>query len=759
MEIFSLARKERLRSLMTPAGCLIFLLLLAGIFFAFPVSHRYDVEVTWEEKDPGRTRIYYAHDHYRDEDSIGTDLSFPKGDFRFVSKKRVRHIRLDLDEAIGNGECFFLSSIQVNNVRFGARELHSMISQRNQCTVELKDDRLIIRADGKNMADDLFVSFDPPSRYTSVDFWGSRLLCRWALFLLAAAGGCFLIYLQGPGKKYSKSLSRAREVAESFFGAEKRAWIPLLFSCLLFAFYLIKTFSPASNGGAMSPMPDALEYSMGCASLLESGRYGIQLDGIFHPSRYLPWFSAMICLPAVMLFHGDIFAAVYSIWACAAGSVMLVFLLGRKYGTWMTGLCAGSLLFLSPMFRPMMQLVMTEIPYIFFLLLLLAVWLKIVRDEDGRISWKTASLYAILAALAGAVRSSAFPMLILPWGYYMLKVSSWRKKVLLTALLAAPSCLILLGNFLYDHATFGSGFRNGYQYWCPVPYDYPSLVFSLSYVKNNLRDLVSYEFFPVIVCEIVVIGLAVLLYRKRGDALFDERKRIFTAEILFALTQGLILLFLYMPYFFTSGARFFMPFEALLVLPAITAMEILFQRWKILLRCGMVLLLGCGIWETAAHTKDRYIASKIAEELKQADRALPEDAVVISDDHCALFEYYFVKRTARRYIPFSRSQEYVSKVIAPVPAGPLDPPPRGPLDHMAEALLRSPTCSVPYRWAVREEPDKFRRILKERRVFILPGDFSQIEKDLRALFPDAAFLPMKEGGCPVVRMVLPDRMK
>ena len=549
-----------------------------------------------------------------------------------------------------------------------------------------------------------------------------------------------------------------KRIAGSFFENDKRAWVPFLFSFLLFAFYLIKTFSSASNSGAFTFMPDSLEYSMGCASLLESGRYGIQLDGVFHPSRYLPWFSALICLPAVRLFHGDIFAAIYSIWLCAAGSIIAVFCLGRKNGSWMTGLCAASLLFLSPMFRLMMQMVMTEIPYILFLLLMLAVWLKIV-ESDQEVCWKTAALYAALTALAGAIRSTAYPMLLLPLGYYFLKTSSWRNRIRLTLLLAAPSCLILLGSFLYNYRTFGNGFRNGYQYWCPIPYDYPSLLFSISYVKDNLRNIVTNEFFPVIACEIVVIVLAFLLYRKRENEFFDEKKRIFTAEVLFALTQGVILLLLYVPYFFTDSSRFFMPIEALLALPAVTALEILLQKWKILLRCAMILLLGFGIWNTATYKIYRFKASVVVTDLKKADQMLPGDAALISDHDCALFEYYFVKGTARKYIPFSRNQEYADKVIAKFFAGPLDPPPRGPFDHRAEALLRSPGCSRPYEWTIVEEPEKIRQILKERPVFLLPGDYLQLQGILRTIFPDAAFFLAKKDDCQVVQMVIPEQAK
>lgn len=550
---------------------------------------------------------------------------------------------------------------------------------------------------------------------------------------------------------------RLKEITGSFFGGEKMRRIPLLFSCLLFAFYLVKTFSPASNGGALIFAPDALEYSMGCASLLESGRYGIWLDGIFYPSRYLPWFSALVCMPAVRLFQGDILASIYSIWFCAAGAVLLVFLLGRKNGSWMTGLCAASLLFMSPMFRPMIQMVMTEIPYIFFLLLLLAVWLKIAEKDD--VCWKRTALYAVLTALAGAIRSSAFPMLLLPLGHSFLKTTSWRKRILLTLLLAAPSCLVLLGGFLYNYRTFGSGSRNGYQFWCPIPYDYPSLLFSFTYVKNNLRNLAAEGFFPVVVCEIIVIALAFFLRRKKEDAFFEGHKRIFTAEVLFVMIQGLVLLCLYLPYFFPDNSRFFMPIEALLVLPAVTALEMLLQKRKILLRCAMVLLLGYGIWLTATYRTFRLRPSAVIEALKQADRFLPEDAVLISDDNCALFEYYFVKKTDRRYVPFSRSQEYLNKVIAPIAPGPLDPPPRDPFEHRAEALLRSPGCSAPYRWTVEEAPDELRRLLKEKRVFLLPRDYPLIQSSLRTMFPDAAFYLASNGEFQVVEMVIPDKKK
>ena len=503
----------------------------------------------------------------------------------------------------------------------------------------------------------------------------------------------------------------------------------------------------------MAIVPDGLEYSMGCASLMESGRYGIWLNGVFHPSRYLPWFSSMICLPAVRLFHGDIFAAIYSIWFCAAGAVLTAFLLGRKNGTWMTGLCAASLFFLSPLLHVMLQLVATEIPYIFFLFLMLAIWLKIT--EKNGISWFLVTAYAVLTACAGAIRSSAFPMLILPWGFYILRVP-WRKKIMLTALLLTPACLVLSGGFLYNLSAFGSGFRNGYQYWCPVPYDYPSLVFSLSYIRNNVEDLYSYEFFPVLVCEVLLIGLALLFHRKKEEPFYLARKRIFTGEVLFASVQGAVLILLYMPYFFRSGFRFFMPLEALLALPAVTAVEVLLQKKRLLLHGGMVLLLCLGIWKTATHRTYRFKAANEAENFKLADQFLPEDAVLISNSSCALAEYYFVKRTARRYVPLSRDQEYVNKVVAPVSAGPLDPPPAGPVDHLTEALLRSPSCQLPYCWTVAENPEEFRHLLKTKHVFLSVEDYSLYNEPLRKIFPDAVFLLLTRPEYQCVEMMIPD---
>ena len=77
-------------------------------------------------------------------------------------------------------------------------------------------------------------------------------------------------------------------------------------------------YVPARFGTCWLVIPDALENAFCADNFLREGKYGFYLNGVLHPSRYLPWFPLLFLAPFQAL-TGDVYGAVYGSWFAAAG--------------------------------------------------------------------------------------------------------------------------------------------------------------------------------------------------------------------------------------------------------------------------------------------------------------------------------------------------------------------------------------------------------------------------------------------------------
>ena len=53
-------------------------------------------------------------------------------------------------------------------------------------------------------------------------------------------------------------------------------------------------YVPAKFGTCWLVIPDALENAFCADNFLREGKYGLYLNGVLHPSRYLPWFPLLL---------------------------------------------------------------------------------------------------------------------------------------------------------------------------------------------------------------------------------------------------------------------------------------------------------------------------------------------------------------------------------------------------------------------------------------------------------------------------------
>ncbi len=502
------------------------------------------------------------------------------------------------------------------------------------------------------------------------------------------------------------------------FDWRRHPWIPIAAALALILADAALLFSPPSLGAATAVRPDAMENVFAGAG--DGGLFGFVLNGEWRPSRYSPWLHWLILAP-FQAASGDPFAAVFGPWLATIALLALIFFTARMLAGNGVGALSASLALLVPGVPFYAVCAMTEAPYCAFLFLLLLLWLKMKREDAGLPGLLACLLYGVAAALCGAMRGTGYVMLLLPLAELLRNGSAWRERVLRLSALLLPVAIVLVATACFNAATFGSPFRTGYHYWCPVPYEAEGLTFRWDWLAANARKLahLPWTWITAVEAALCVFGLA-----------FGRRTRLWKAHATFSFLQSGALLALYLPYFFYDP-RFFLPIPLLLFGPALALIaELPFFRENLQWKAGatwilVVLAQGFAVhaiaWNHHALTYLSDGQSRIF--LTAANDVLPQDSVVVSPFDPLLTESLLARGERgerRRIIPLSRDLEYAGKLVAPRPVGRIDPPPKGPTDHCAEALLRNPNCERPYpKVAFEEERWLLPETVKDGRPFYL----------------------------------------
>jgi hypothetical protein len=223
-----------------------------------------------------------------------------------------------------------------------------------------------------------------------------------------------------------------------------------------------------------------------------------------------------------------------------------------------------------------------------------------------------------------------------------------------------PMAIAGAASLVYNAATFGSPFRNGYHFWLSVPYDHSSMVFSLSNLGLNTESLLQTAF-PVL---LAACGLALLIARLRRVPALPHGSGQLRDMLLFTVcTCGPILCF-HLIYFYPAD-RFFLP---LLACSAVLAgglfVRVLGQSFesllKLLVPVALVLVIGARL-AIPEPTPTRRVAA-------DAIRAhTPDDAIVVSAIDPLYLGHFAAHGSSRRIVPLSRSVEYAANVLAPKP--------------------------------------------------------------------------------------------
>ena len=107
-------------------------------------------------------------------------------------------------------------------------------------------------------------------------------------------------------------------------------------------------------------------------------------------------------------------------------------------------------------------------------------------------------------------------------------------------------------------------------------------------------------------------------------------------------------------------------------------------------------------------------------------------------------EWFLDRGAPRRVVPLSRSVEYAGQVVTPRRIPVLEPPPRGPTDHRAPALLRAGARDV-YPIVASESRETLEAWLHEGKHIFLDGSVRPADFDLAAFLGDSFELSVVDG--------------
>jgi hypothetical protein len=268
--------------------------------------------------------------------------------------------------------------------------------------------------------------------------------------------------------------------------------------------------------------------------------------------------------------------------------------------------------------------------------------------------------------------------LVLPFAW-----RAWRareRRAAHAAALLGPICAVLAANAIYDQIAFGDWHRTGYQYWLAIPYDYPELCVSLSYLRHNLADLASESAVRALVFG--AVGAAALAFRRPNG---------WGALLAFSAATALPITALHLVYFYGDERFYVYPLSLCAVIGAAGVASLLPASWRRQPWLALALLAAAFVaLPPLGDRMDWFLPDGQPPRRATADlvhRTTPDDAVVISDVEPVYLAAVAPASSRRTYLAASRDVEFASKVLVRERIDRELAAPRGPFDHAAPGLL------------------------------------------------------------------------
>jgi hypothetical protein len=467
-----------------------------------------------------------------------------------------------------------------------------------------------------------------------------------------------------------------RFAQDDVFGATidrmKQRWFTRILPLLIALLAIVHLFRSPYSASNCEVIPETGEYAIGAQRLATLGRYDLEIDRVSYPPRYPPYLSVMMT-PLYWLSPGEIGMGIILVLAFAVGAALCAYHIGRALSNEFGGVCAALLLINHQVFSWDARQIVPDVPALALSLACCAICLHLWRKPNA--SWRWFLIGGLCAGLAGAMRTlnyaTLLPLLcvaIFPLeGEAPAEPSSVEPRERLGRSLALqlailPSLLFGITTAIYNHVRFGSIFKDGYQFWAPIPHQFFHLLFSPNYLSTNVRALSTWWWLFVG----GVIGLVLIWRIRRAISL-----PLFAFVLLAALPISLIHLF-----YFWGDPRFHLLLIAMTCIAIGAGAGLLFgpslKGYEWALPIVVIASAFIPINPPTPEPERRIIADQLAAHT-------PDDAIIITAIDPVYLEPFLLRGTHRKIIPISREVEYAAQLIAPQPLGPVEPPPTDPV--------------------------------------------------------------------------------
>jgi 4-amino-4-deoxy-L-arabinose transferase-like glycosyltransferase len=379
--------------------------------------------------------------------------------------------------------------------------------------------------------------------------------------------------------------------------------------------------------------------------------------------------------------------AIYVVLAFSLISILLTYLFARPAFGVPVALCAALLLSVAPSYVGYSQVLISDmVSNAFVIAGLWCAWTAAVRRGRSQWLWFAAGALCGFSAAVHIMRVVAvIPLCV------ACVIGARRNVRALVASLAYAAVGFAVGFspvLVYNEIAFGSIVKTGYYYWerWGGGKDYFSLHYALRNTAVSERgdqsgNIMYYlwhffglswptlfaPYFPTVLL-LAAFGTAACL--REGSS--EEGEIVFAWMGLSLIVGTLALLFCYA----YQMAKFFLPTVPFICMLAARGIALLLGEFRKdsfrhrVLRGPIIVLLAITAWGCAKPFMEGHFSQRAPtwwyEGLNALDAIAPRDAVLVSGIDGVYVTHYFVRDTARTYVPLSREVEYIRQRDLPL---------------------------------------------------------------------------------------------